>query len=190
MVVSISAKILFWLDFVKSEGCSACNKKIFTSPMTLEFLISRSLLPNYNSINDYRMSKIFKSIEENNRVLVFSSNVHDDISRLFNKRYKSYSNLINHEIDFEETENLNDLALALQFKTNTFDYLLTDRDSLFDISKNKSHLFNKFLLNTYDKLNGMSETKAFIKSLTREDSSVCMNEKYFSDLIKISKVLL
>jgi hypothetical protein len=196
--------ILFWIGYNIKEGCFECNKSnnIRMEPLSLEFLVSRDILPNYKSINSYRINRIISAINNTNHadnIVVYSNNIHLDLKLLI-----EYNNEIvdEEEIIINNVDIIKNMAYGVQFKTNTLDYLSTETYSVlndsstsdFKTTKVANGLINKFdmyLKQEFAYLYGIdTDLRLLIRKLSRENNKKCLTEGYYNILTKMTNTLI
>ena len=202
-IINIS-NLLFWIGYNAKEGCNECNKSnnFMMEPLSLEFLVSRELLPNYDSINKYRVNRIYDALNDTNQsdnIIVYSNNIHLDLKILLESINEKVIINGNNKEDNKivDNETIKNMAYGIQFKTNTLDYLSTETYSLLnslymDINRNKvNNKFDLYLKQDFAHLNGIdTELKLIMRKLSIENNNRCSTEKFFSNLINNTNTLI
>ncbi len=217
-VVNLS-NLLFWLDFHLKEGCVMCNKKILVAyePLSPEFFIGKSNLPNKKDIDLYRMKKIndgLSMLNNDEYMIIFCNDVFNEVKSYYRFLYDSHNHsniVINSTIEEGKGNNegrflipktnldsyyISNCAKALLFKANSLDYYIhnsnINNNSIFhnEDARFKS-VFNKNLINEYLQFHGLdSEMRTILRNLELENGNDCGIETYFKQLMKISSTLL
>lgn len=172
--------LINWINIQENSGCVKCanyfgRKAIPSQPLSLEFLIDKSLFPNYSIINSYRISKLVDSFNNNDRVLVFSNDIFKDaanFSSYYEKILESEKNNTSYDISF----NCNNSPIYC------FDEISKDYFSTFEKVDVKEEFIKKEIVN-----------KEFLRGLMYKDNQ----EKYIvnefvsnkdNDILKINNV--
>jgi hypothetical protein len=169
-------EIISWISAQEALGCKNCasflnKKEINWSPLKLEFLISKSILPNFEYMMDYKINRIYQLLHANKEkesVLILSNDCIETVSRYLElhnlkseeiqgrKIEQEYDDFIAEE-DFKNKNITHIISLALLLKENFQNYFETPPIKLKNVDKIYLTQIRSQMKNDYSYIYGLDE---------------------------------